>query len=63
MATRTDKASLSADEVEKNTNLINRMQELRVRSPYASFVKDNYRDVNAKYPGKPTLDCEFEHDQ
>ncbi|CAF1486477.1 unnamed protein product [Adineta ricciae] len=50
MATGSDKTSLTADEIEKNTNLINRMRELRARSPYASFVKDNYHDVSAKYP-------------
>ncbi|UJR36550.1 hypothetical protein I4U23_029270 [Adineta vaga] len=50
MSTATDKTSPSADNSAKNTSLINRMRDLRARSPYASFVKDNYRDVSAKYP-------------
>ncbi|CAF1235316.1 unnamed protein product [Adineta ricciae] len=50
MATGSDKTSLPAGEVEKNTNLINRMRNLRARGPYASFLKENYHGVSEKYP-------------
>jgi hypothetical protein len=35
-----------------NSNLISKMRDLRARSPYALFLKDNYSEISAKYPGK-----------
>jgi hypothetical protein len=28
------------------------MRDLRARNPYALFIKDNYSEISAKYPGK-----------
>jgi hypothetical protein len=28
------------------------MRDLRARSPYALFIKDNYSEISAKYPSK-----------
>jgi hypothetical protein len=31
------------------------MRDLRARSPYALFIKDNYGEISAKYPSKTVL--------
>jgi hypothetical protein len=31
------------------------MRDLRARSPYALFMKDNYREISAKYPSERRL--------
>jgi hypothetical protein len=31
------------------------MRDLRARSPYALFLKDNYSEISAKNPGKRLL--------
>lgn len=38
-----------------NVNIISKMRDLRVRSPYALFLQDNYKEVSAKHPGKRSL--------
>jgi hypothetical protein len=31
------------------------MRNLRARNPYALFLKDNYSEISAKYPGKQSF--------
>jgi hypothetical protein len=36
-------------------NVVAKMRDLRARSPYALFMKDNYREISAKNPSKRSL--------
>jgi hypothetical protein len=53
MTTTSDKTP--SDNVNKNWNIITKMRDLRARSPYALFIKDNYGEISAKYPSKGIL--------
>jgi hypothetical protein len=50
--TTSEKPPSSSDNVENHWNLITKMRDLRARSPYALFIKDNYREISAKHPGR-----------
>jgi hypothetical protein len=47
--------SSSSDNIEKNPNILTKMRSLRAPGPYALFIKDNYGEISAKYPGKRIL--------
>jgi len=38
------------------SNLLTKMRDLRARSPYALFLKDNYSEISAKYPNLKLVD-------
>lgn len=39
-----------------NVNIISKMRDLRARSPYALFLKDNYKEISAKHPDLKLVD-------
>ncbi len=48
-------STTSESTTSSNWNLITKMRDLRARSPYALFLKDNYSEISAKNPGKRLL--------
>ncbi|CAF3393854.1 unnamed protein product [Rotaria sp. Silwood1] len=55
-STTSQKTPSSSDNVEESWHVVARLRDLRARTPYALFIKDNYTETSKKYPDLKMID-------
>ncbi|CAF4085158.1 unnamed protein product [Rotaria sp. Silwood2] len=56
LAFTTNEKTPSSDHAAESWHLVARLRDLRARTPYALFIKDNYNETSKKYPGLKMID-------